>query len=114
MNRRELIELLALHAEPGDANLSEERPAILSPEITSLMNLASSLKQAMVPVTAASFEARLRQELLGQPSHGVSMGRVSSGGGPWWLALGALLSGLTVAGLVVLLVRRLRFGPAGA
>jgi hypothetical protein len=109
MKRRDLVDLLALHADRGEASASGGGPGMLSPELASLVSLASSLKEALVPVTAGSFEARLREELLSQPARGVMLGGAADGNGPAaWLVLAGLASALGIAGLVFFFARRLR------
>ena len=99
-------QLLAEHAEQADQGLTDRARA---DELVPLFQLATVLKAALTPVSAPAFKTKLGHELVNYGPPVVVLGRsVSKRKAKAWLALAAAGSVISVAGVVALLLRRVR------
>jgi hypothetical protein len=119
MNRWKLAAILSDYADglfegvdTADVLLSEYPQE--SAELGPLFRLAASLQSVLVPVRApVSFVSRLHEDLMSYSPTKVVIEQERSGQKALWVGVAAAGSVLSVAGLVVLVLRRLR-GTEGA
>ena len=114
MTENEFEDVLAVHADALNRGeeLSEQLltgRAEQSEELTTLFQLAAALKAALMPVSALAFKSKLGHELVSYGPPIVVLGRsVSKRKARAWLAVAAAGSLLSTAGVVALLLRRVR------
>ncbi|HSG17135.1 MAG TPA: hypothetical protein VLE70_12550 [Anaerolineae bacterium] len=114
MTQKEIEDVLAAHADAlnQDEELSEQllaEHAEQADELVPLFQLATVLKAALTPVSAPAFKTKLGHELVNYGPPVVVLGRsVSKRKAKAWLALAAAGSVISVAGVVALLLRRVR------
>ncbi len=114
MTQKEIEDLLAAHADAlnQEEELSEQllaEHAEQADELVPLFQLATVLKAALTPVSAPAFKTKLGHELVNYGPPVVVLGRsVSKRKAKAWLALAAAGSVISVAGVVALLLRRVR------
>lgn len=114
MNRWKLASILSEHADGLNegidtaAQLLADYPQA-SAELESLFQLASSLKKVLVPVRApVNFVSRLHQDLVNYSPPKVVTKEAQSGQRILLVGVAAAGSVLSVAGLVLLVLRRLK------
>ncbi|MCI0394119.1 MAG: hypothetical protein L0332_04490 [Chloroflexi bacterium] len=120
MKRKELEEILIAHANALNEGIDmaaallaryPERAAELAP----LFQLARAIQGALQPVPApAVFKTRLRQRLQEQQVAGRQKAQAarSAGRGMVWWGVAAAGSALSIAGLALFVLRRLRLAQA--
>jgi hypothetical protein len=126
MKRRELIEALSVYADsiyedldedPSEGEGSVETLLTRYPDQTddlgSLFKLAEELKAALVPVPVPAFRAQLRRELEAYTPAEVTVGSIKPNYRRKWLFVAAAGSTLSIVGIFVVLLRRLRAAGDG-
>jgi hypothetical protein len=117
MKTKDLIELLAGHADA--LNRGQDTTAALltykgqdAAELAPMLWLARSIKTAMEPMTpSAAFKASLHQQIV----QGRQAADAAENARPiWWIGAAAVGSLLSVAGLMIWLLRRPRPEPQPA
>lgn len=120
MKRRELVTILSAHADglirgddTADQYLSEYPD--YAAELRPLFHLASSIQSVLVPIKApVTFVGRLREELMAYSPPEITVKAPITGQKVLLLGVAAAGSVLSVMGLVVFVLRRLRgSGKAG-
>lgn len=120
MKRRELATILAAHADglirgkDTAAQLLADYPEVAA-ELGPLFRLAASIEAVLVPVKApVTFVGRLRQDLMHYATAEAPAKASISGQKVLWVGVAAAGSVLSVTGLALLVMRRLKAsGKAG-
>ena len=113
MKKKELIELLSDHADALNAgqtgsDMLDRRPTEENVELASLFLLAEEIKAALIPVPVPAFREQLRRQLKTYEPAKVTIGSSSIGRKQKLIFVAIAGSTLSVAGIVVVLLRRLR------
>lgn len=113
MSEDKLADILEIHAQSlnqaaDKGSLLLERYPDHASELGPLLDLASSLKRAMVPVTAPRFKAMLRQQLLYQPASERIRITLAPRRQVTWGIVAVAGSLIPIVGLVVLYIRKIR------
>lgn len=114
MNRRELATILSAHAD-GLIKGNDTAVQLLTDypehaaELGPLFCLASSIQAALVPVKApVTFVSNLRKELMTYAPEDIIVRGPVSGQKVLWLGVATAGSVLSVTGLILLVLRRMR------
>ena len=127
MKRRELIEALSVYADSIYEDPSEREGSVemlltryqaryldQADDLGSLFKLAEELKAALVPVPVPAFRAQLRRELEAYTPAEVTVGSFKPNYRRKWLFVAAAGSTLSIVGIFVVLLRRLRAAGDGS
>jgi len=113
MNEQKRADALNAHAEalivdPDEAGPLLELDPELAAELGSLFQLSKELRGTLVPVSVPAFKARLRRQLESYAPAEVTIGPSITRQRRMWLAVATAGSMLSIAGILVVLIRRLR------
>jgi hypothetical protein len=119
MRKRKMRELLDQHARALMLGIKEDDVLLAqypedSEELKSLFQLAGAIKAALVPVKAPeSFKLELREELLSIPPDEILIDDTNSKQ-KRWLVVAAAGSVISVLGIVVIVLRKIRSASQAA
>lgn len=117
MKDDELVEILDAHSASlivgpeSDQQQLQQYPEH-SVELASLFSIASSLKKIMVPQEAESYKEALRRQLLSEPATGPLKIALASKRRLTWGVVAAAGSLISVVGLAIIVIRRVKTGTS--
>jgi hypothetical protein len=107
MNRKHVIDLFSQLTDGPEYDGSGVRSETMAPEVQSLLDLASSLQAAMVPVPNTYFEQRLRGQLMRSPVD-LAAPDAATFGSTWWFVAALVGASLSILGFAYLVSRTIR------